>query len=180
MMRLESGKPYSLVELFHGRRRIIIPDLQRDYCWGTVKPDRANKPLAASFLQSLIELFEKGKGSLEQVSLGLVYAYENPANFVNIADGQQRLTTIYLLLCVLYRRLRKNSGVAKEIESFLCLDDTKTTKEPRLRYDVRESTAYFMKDYLNKIVFLDKAAQNLKRQGWFRQEYEADRRRGNA
>ena len=29
-----SGETYTLAELFSGNRKIIIPDLQRDYCWG--------------------------------------------------------------------------------------------------------------------------------------------------
>ena len=29
-----TGETYTLAELFSGNRRIIIPDLQRDYCWG--------------------------------------------------------------------------------------------------------------------------------------------------
>ena len=30
----ESGKEYTLAEIFSGEIRIVIPDLQRDYCWG--------------------------------------------------------------------------------------------------------------------------------------------------
>lgn len=29
-----TGKTYTLTELFSGNYKIIIPDLQRDYCWG--------------------------------------------------------------------------------------------------------------------------------------------------
>ena len=29
-----TGETYTLAELFSGNRRIVIPDLQRDYCWG--------------------------------------------------------------------------------------------------------------------------------------------------
>ena len=35
MAQLESGKPHSLKEIFCGENdKIIVPDLQRDYCWG--------------------------------------------------------------------------------------------------------------------------------------------------
>ena len=34
MNQLESGNTYSLQELFSGNRKIIIPDMQRDYTWG--------------------------------------------------------------------------------------------------------------------------------------------------
>lgn len=29
-----SGKEYTLKDLFGGDTKIVIPDLQRDYCWG--------------------------------------------------------------------------------------------------------------------------------------------------
>ena len=45
--KLQSGKPYSLSDLFSGDNKIIIPDLQRDYTWGDKKhgTDENNKPL---------------------------------------------------------------------------------------------------------------------------------------
>lgn len=156
-MSTESGKAYSLMEIFSDSKRIVIPDLQRDYCWG-------DTDLAKNFLASLIELYECGDGCYKQVSLGLIYAYENPRNFINIADGQQRVTTIYLLLCVLHRRLFDESKEekigfflenpsTKNIADFLALNINKDIKEPRLRYEVRESTVYFLKDFLNYEVF---------------------------
>ena len=29
-----TGETYTLAELFSEDRRVVIPDLQRDYCWG--------------------------------------------------------------------------------------------------------------------------------------------------
>ncbi len=179
-MGTESGKAYSLMEIFSDSKRIVIPDLQRDYCWG-------DTDLAKNFLASLSELYKSGEGCYKQVSLGLIYAYENPRNFVNIADGQQRVTTIYLLLCVLHRRLFDESKEEKignflknpsitNIADFLALDIKKDIKEPRLRYEVRESTVYFLKDFLNYEVFAKSTAslRELEETGWFKKEHKSD------
>jgi hypothetical protein len=174
-MSLESGRSYPLSQLFAGARRMIIPDLQRDYCWGDPKTS-----LAPNFLGSLLDLFEEAQGHPAQVSLGLLYAYENPLNFIYIADGQQRLTTLYLLLGVIYRRLGGATLAIKEATAaFLALDPSAKALEPRLRYEVRESTVYFMKHFLNEEVFgpagerpLDQ--KRIKSAPWFRKEYETD------
>ena len=171
-MIVESGHSYSLNQLFADARRIIIPDLQRDYCWGD--PPRA---LAANFLHSLLDLFEEAQHHSRHVSLGLLYAYANPPNFINIADGQQRLTTIYLLLCVIYHRLGEHDPATKEmIAAFLALDTPKKPKEPRLRYEVRESTVYFIKNFLTYEVFNPASERpfderRIKEASWFRKEY---------
>ena len=34
---LQSGVSYSLYEFFCPKRAIVIPDLQRDYCWASTK-----------------------------------------------------------------------------------------------------------------------------------------------
>jgi len=167
-MNLESGKPYSLIEIFSDQKRIVIPDLQRDYCWGTVHG------LAESFTKSLVELFDGGMGHRKQCSLGLIYAYENPVNLINIADGQQRLTTIYLLLCILYAALKEKGKPTGTIENFLALDVSKDVWEPRLRYEVRESTRYFLKDFLNKVVKKHRPIFSLEKSGWYRNEYKND------
>lgn len=38
-INLITGETYTLAELLSGERKIIIPNLQRDYCWG----DKTNK-----------------------------------------------------------------------------------------------------------------------------------------
>lgn len=97
-----TGETYTLAELFSGERRIIIPDLQRDYCWG----DETNKKssgevgeLVSDFVNNLIELYESKEQGV--FNLGMFYGYEIPANHIQLCDGQQRLTTLFLLLGML-------------------------------------------------------------------------------
>lgn len=54
MAQLISGKAYSLSEIFCGENdKVIIPDLQRDYCWGNPISDNAEDSLASSFIDSI-------------------------------------------------------------------------------------------------------------------------------
>ncbi|RLD62780.1 MAG: hypothetical protein DRJ01_05435 [Bacteroidetes bacterium] len=168
---MKSGKMYSLSKMFDEKKRIIIPDLQRDYCWGNTRN------LVSDFFKSLFEFY--GAKVKEPISLGLIYAYENPNNLVNIADGQQRITTIYLLLCLIARKLKTPN---EKLNNFLVLDNSKNIKEPRLRYEVRESTIYFIKDFINNEIFNPlnlKQESNLtedyiRNSNWFRDEYKCD------
>lgn len=91
-----TGETYTLAELFSGERRIIIPDLQRDYCWGDPVHTDERKELVSDFVKNLFNQFNL-HNRLEKLSLGIIYGYEVPANHIQLCDGQQRLTTLYLL-----------------------------------------------------------------------------------
>ena len=71
MAQLISGKAYSLSEIFCGENdKVIIPDLQRDYCWGNPILDNAEESLASSFIDSILRL----KMS-QEITMGLIYGY---------------------------------------------------------------------------------------------------------
>jgi hypothetical protein len=177
-MKLTNGESYTLVELFQADRRIVIPDLQRDYCWGDKKGKDVGKTLAEAFMLSLLEMREIAlPGATESVSLGLIYAYERPRNFVNIADGQQRLTSVYLLLCMIYRKLIDSGENVERLRSFLVLQ---TSKEPRLQFEIRESTRYFLGSFLRHAVLKEKGGisdfsiNSIESSAWFRTSYGND------
>ena len=97
--KLESGQEYTLKHLFNGKNKIVIPDLQRDYCWG----DKAwNKDadnyteLVSGFIDNLISSFNEKQN--ENLTLGLIYGYESPKHHIQLCDGQQRITTLFLLM----------------------------------------------------------------------------------
>ncbi len=99
-----TGETYNLSEFFSGERKIIIPDLQRDYCWGDSIHTTEKKELVSDFIRNLLELFETA--STQTISLGMIYGYEEPINHIQLCDGQQRITTLFLLLGI----LNKHSG----------------------------------------------------------------------
>ena len=56
-VKLESGQEYTLEQLFNGKNKIVIPDLQRDYCWGDKAWNKdANNytELVSGFIDNLI------------------------------------------------------------------------------------------------------------------------------
>ena len=60
---LISNEYHSLSELFSGEdKKIIIPDFQRDYCWGDKTHGGKNdSDIISGFLDTLIEEFNSNK-----------------------------------------------------------------------------------------------------------------------
>ena len=89
---LLNTKSYSLSELFSApNRKIIIPDFQRDYCWGDkIHGKNENADIVSGFLETLKEEYNKG-----ETSLGKIDVYQNPHDHIYLTDGQQRITTLY-------------------------------------------------------------------------------------
>jgi hypothetical protein len=171
MKSLKSGDSYKLTDLFKDNRHIIIPDLQRDYCWGDYK-DEKGKPseLVSGFIDSLNAIFEDKR----EIKLGMIYAYEYPkdSNRIYLCDGQQRITTLYLLLGMINRHIEN-----EEIKNFLISDFELTDdQEPRLQYAIRESTLYFISDLVCKFFLENKNLKisEIKKQSWYFNEYDLD------
>jgi len=138
---------WRLDELFSGdHRAIVIPDLQRDYCWGDAVHTNERKDLVGDFVRTLIEMYKPDDSKIcanhEDFNLGLIYGYEQPHDQVQLCDGQQRITTLYLLIGMLNRHLADDS-----LERYLISDyEKKDDREPYLRYSIRETSLYFMSD----------------------------------
>lgn len=168
-----TGETYTLSELFSGNRRVIIPDLQRDYCWGDPVHTDKKIDLVSNFIENLYNQF-KNKGGVD-LSLGLIYGYEEPDTYLQLCDGQQRITTLYLLIGVLNRRLNDNS-LRRVLISDYELDDD---KEPYLQYSIRESSLYFLSDLVCKFfISQDNQSGDVKNlithSSWYFTEYDQD------
>ena len=92
--KLKSGETYKLSDILSEDNRVIIPDLQRDYCWGNKKTSSdVSKTYAYAFVEGLLNNL-----SNDSLNLGLIYGYEAPAGHIQLCDGQQRFTTLFLLI----------------------------------------------------------------------------------
>lgn len=170
--RLESGQEYSLKQLFNGKNKIVIPDLQRDYCWGDKawNIDANNyTELVSGFLDSLLSVFKENPES--SITLGLIYGYENPHFSIQLCDGQQRLTTLFLLVGMINRKTEKSHFKEVLISDTEMADD----RESNLQYAIRESTLYFLSDLVCEFFLKNNVrVEDIKKKDWYFKEYDLD------
>lgn len=169
MNTLISGTPYSLQEIFSGDNdKVIIPDLQRDYCWGNPYSNDSNDSLVSSFLDSILNL-DRDK----DITMGLIYGYYDRLKpyHLQLCDGQQRLTTLFLIIGII-NRYTNNRYQDILISNFELNEDD---REPHLMYGIRESSLYFLSD-LTTHYFLDTKLKysDIDSQYWFLNSYKHD------
>src|SRR5574344_2767277 len=161
-----SGIMYRLGRLLDSDVKIIIPDLQRDYCWGTTMSDKGVS-LASQFANDLLAQY---RAKSKDLSIGLLYGYEVPFGHLQLCDGQQRITTLYLMLGLLNKKTRTLQDrllSQREMDEF---------QEPYLQYAIRETTLYFMNDLVTSFFCDDsmKGVADIYNQSWYFDEYDND------
>ena len=101
---LETGKEHPFV----------IPEYQRPYAWGDDE--------IQTLFDDLWDFTSSPEGGSEGKStyfLGSIVAYENENGEQEIIDGQQRITSLFLLLRAIYTTLKYASVKSKEAENFI-------------------------------------------------------------
>ena len=109
--------PFSVSRLFEETYPLVIPRWQRDYAWD---PDDQVKV----FLEDLTEFFEEARNERHRYYLlGQVIVVGNDSDEYEIVDGQQRLTTLFLLLTALLNALRGkiDNQITSEATTFASL-----------------------------------------------------------
>lgn len=126
----------SIQTMFEGRKtNFLIPDYQRPYAW--------DRDLCARLWEDLYEfaLYPEFDFENDEYFLGSIVAFKDQDGLLEVIDGQQRLTTILLLLRAFYE---KHFQAAKEED-----DDAKELCKNIAR-------CIWKTDEDNKIVDLDK------------------------
>ena len=170
-MKKNSGQSYTLKMLLAGEKndKIVIPDLQRDYCWGSTGT------LVDEFMLSLYEHFKHSQ--TENLLMGLIYGYyESVRPYLQLCDGQQRLTTLYLIMGMICRLTGKSEFRDLLISDFELNEDD---CEPRLLYAVRDSSMYFLSDLVCKYFMAEMQdgetpSEVIKALPWWFSEYSND------
>lgn len=163
---MNQGTFNKISDVFKDDNKIVIPDLQRDYCWGSVISKDNKKSLTFNFTSELIEEAKK-QFNYKEFSYGIIYTYEYPETFLYLCDGQQRLTTLYLIIGVL-NCYHSN----KKLKDILMLKNG----QPRLTYEIRNTTDYFIKDLVN-LTFNEHKIEDLvdvSKTSWYREIYKDD------
>lgn len=80
-------------------KKFIIPEYQRPYKWDMEKCD--------TLWQDILDFYESGQSQNQEYYLGTIVSYKNEddGRFVDIIDGQQRITSFFLLLRAFYTKL---------------------------------------------------------------------------
>lgn len=125
---------------------LVVPEIQRDYVWGK------HPEVLAQFIGDLNK--KLGEGQRSNANIGFLYSY--PVDNENyIIDGQQRLTTILLLLHYLSVQNPIHNACFKKI---ILPDETTLAFE----YRVRPTSLSFMKMLFRNSVTESKSIRNLK------------------
>lgn len=119
-------KPYSrsIIELFDGKRRYLIPRYQRQYAWG-VEPQLQ---LLWEDIERAVDRLETDRASVSPHFMGAIVivqikTFGKEVQAFEIIDGQQRLTTFQLLLCAIRDvAARYGSRYADEVNKYLLND----------------------------------------------------------
>ncbi|WP_163534509.1 GmrSD restriction endonuclease domain-containing protein [Helicobacter suis] len=107
---------------------IEVPMLQRDYAQGRQSQER----VAKAFLDAIFAVLKRDRGALH---LDLIYGYQDNQVF-KLIDGQQRITTLWLLYYLLYKRCGQLDKIKDKLEKFT--------------YNTRESSAEFCQNLLQE------------------------------
>jgi len=177
---MKAGK-YTIKELFlnNNIEQIIIPEIQRDYVWEkeqilslleSIYHDysdfKKSSPTIASDDQTINDMFKQFYRKQKYSSnIGFIYAY-NDAEYKDkyfLIDGQQRLTTMYLLIFALYNVLDKDKFNKYYFNN----------KILKLDYKVRESAHEFLFNFISNIQS-DAEQKEIKNQYWYLSLYDSD------
>ena len=137
------GSEYPLKKIFSDDFVFTIPRYQRAYAWTTEQSEELFQDLLRA-----MDSYEKSIDDLPPYFLGsIVLIKEDDEPDAQIIDGQQRLTTLIMLLAAL-RSLIK-SEYAESLTSFLCEKGNVIIGTPkRYRLRLRERDAQFFQQYI--------------------------------
>jgi len=153
MSKKISGAEYPLSKIFSSEFEYIIPFYQRPYAWAVDQASELFDDLKAFYDAEEEEGYFLG-------SIVLIKSEEKPLS--EVIDGQQRLTTLTILLAVM---ACAHDGANKdELKGYIVEPGKKVEKiEPKPRLSLRERDKAFFKKYvqefaLDKLVALDESA----------------------
>lgn len=166
---MNQGKKYTFIKIIQ-EKSLLIPQIQRDYV-----QHRTSYKVTESRNQLLGSLIDVVKGEKESINLNFIYGYSDFIYsefsldkslkrfdcFVPI-DGQQRLTTLYLLHLFVYAKAKNNN-----------IDLLKN----KLFYKTRETTQKFINkltDKIPEIINNQNICDAIKNSSWYSSAWEFD------
>jgi len=171
IINTQSDDRLSFYKLFKEKKyRVLIPIIQRDYAQGR----ETTKEVRENFLNALFEYLEKG---IPNRDLDFVYGSlsktDEFTDFIPL-DGQQRLTTLFLLHWYLYQ-ISENEEKKEEFKNVLFLPkEEKSLKDGKsmFTYKTRNSSSEFCDELMgNDIDFANllenSLSKTIENSSWF-------------
>ena len=140
---------------FAQNKKIEIPIFQRDYAQG--RHDHMTDKIRKDFVSSLIEALDKNT----PIELDFIYGREVD-NTITLIDGQQRLTTLFLLHWYISQRIGK-------IDAFKNIKFSYATRDYAKDFTAKLTTE---EDF--KIDFTQAISTELKDKNWFYDDWKHD------
>ena len=131
------GTVYGEVDIIKDESIILIPAMQRDYVQGRMHDDKEE-----NVIKNFISYLKEALLNKTQCELDFIYGVKKDNKYI-ILDGQQRITTLFLL----YWYLAQKSNKMKKFREKFTLKKNGILKS-KLQYEVRASSL----DFCNTIV----------------------------
>ena len=161
-MKMENKQVYTFWELIKDYK-IVIPKIQRDYAQG--RKDEKTEQVAKIFLSDLDDKNSTG----EKINLDFVYGKiqeeQDKIKILTPLDGQQRLTTLFLIHW--YLALKEGKLTEEIKESF-----SKFTYETRI--SSKDFCKYLIEQGIDFPIKKDKISEDIKDSRWYFLSWEND------
>lgn len=142
--------------------RILIPMIQRPYAQGR----KSQKSIREKFLHDIFAAL--ANNDVEKLELNFIYGTfvkENDNNTFELLDGQQRLTTLFLLHWYVAARETLHNDATTSLPEYL----------KRFEYQTRTtSTAFLKKLFSAKLHLGEKPSKTIRQASWYSKNYDKD------
>ena len=142
--------------------RILIPMIQRPYAQGR----KSQKSIREKFLYDIFAALTNN--DVEKLELNFIYGTfvkENDNNTFELLDGQQRLTTLFLLHWYVAARETLHNDATTSLPEYL----------KRFEYQTRTtSTAFLKKLFSAKLHLGEKPSKTIRQASWYSKNYDKD------
>lgn len=145
------GKEYPVEEILNGNFVFNIPRYQRPYAWGV---DQA-QTLLEDLLSAIGDLDDKSD-DIESYFLGSIVVVKNEhEKNADVVDGQQRLTTLTILLAAIRACTQDDKNRANVTELIYKQGNLITNTGDRFHLTLRERDAEFFQEMIQKDINLE-------------------------
>lgn len=142
--------------------RILIPMIQRPYAQGR----KSQKSIREKFLHDIFSAL--ANNDVEKLELNFIYGTfvkEDDNNTFELLDGQQRLTTLFLLHWYVAAREALHNDATTSLPEYL----------KRFEYQTRTtSTAFLKKLFSAKLHLGEKPSKTIRQASWYSKNYDKD------